>query len=205
VRGPRYTGSVIVISHCNSSIVVDDLRTNIANEKNGVAVLYLDHKATTETHSPTNLLAAVWQQLVLTKPLSFGVHELYKKHHAQATRPSLEEIYSVLHSVIQEFSSVFIVVDALDEYREEDRDILLCRLCKLGPAVRLMLTSRPHIRINHVISDFKIVDVRATEEDIRKYVEAQIKKSPRLSRHMNSSSTLQELVEEKIVKRSDGM
>ncbi|KAF7345856.1 putative ankyrin repeat protein [Mycena venus] len=188
-----------------ASIAVDDLRTNPANNITGVAVLYLDHKITAETHSPTNLLAAIWQQLVVTTPISPRVSKLYQKHRAQGTSLSLQEVYSVLHSAIQEFSRVFIVVDALDEYPEEERETLLRHLWSLGPAVGLMLTSRPHINIHHVISNFKSVDVRAAEEDIRKYVEAQIEKSSRLSRHINNSSTLRELIEEKIVKRSDGM
>ncbi|KAJ7851874.1 ankyrin repeat-containing domain protein [Mycena leptocephala] len=188
-----------------ASIVVDDLRTNVANETTGVAVLYLDHKAAAEAHSPRNLLAAIWQQLIIQEPISSDVHRLYNKHYAQGTRPSLEETYSLLHSAIEKFSDIFIVVDALDEYPEEERDTLLRHLGNLGPAVRLMLTSRPHVSIDHGIPTIATVDVRATEEDIRRYVEGQIEKSRRLARHMNKSSTLRELIEENIVKRSDGM
>jgi hypothetical protein len=185
---------------------VDDLRTSLANEYTGVAVLYLDHKATTETHSTKNLLAAVWQQLSLTKPISTNIRKLYEKHRPQDTALSLEEIYSVLISAVEKLSIVFILVDALDEYPEDDRDTLLRRLWTLGPAVRLMLTSRPHIKIDHVLSKvYYTVDLHAIEEDIRKYVEAQIEKSSRLSRHINNSSTLRESIEENIVKRSDGM
>jgi hypothetical protein len=194
-----------IISQYYRSIVVEYLRTSLANEHTGVAVLYLDHKATTEAHSTTNLLAAVWQQLVLTKPLSTSVRELYEKHHAQGTVLSLEETFSVLLSAVEKLSIVFILVDALDEYPEDDRDTLLRHLWRLGPAVRLMLTSRPHININHIISNVKTLDVHAIEADIRKYIEAQIEKSSRLSRHMHNSSTLRKSIENKIVKRSDGM
>ncbi|KAJ7831588.1 hypothetical protein B0H14DRAFT_2365099 [Mycena olivaceomarginata] len=186
-----------------ASIVVDDLRPNPANENTGVAALYLDHKA--EIHSPTNLLAAIWRQLAPTKPISTHVRRLYETHHERGTRLSLKEIYSVLHSAVLEFSSVFIVVDALDEYPEEDRDTLLRHLWKLGPAVGLILTSRPNIKIDHVILNIETVDVRAIEEDIRKYVEGQIEKSRRLSKHINITPTLRESIEETIVKRSDGM
>ncbi|KAJ7798407.1 hypothetical protein B0H14DRAFT_2388719, partial [Mycena olivaceomarginata] len=188
-----------------TSIVVDKLRTNLPNENTAVAVLYLDHKATTETHSPTNLLAAIWQQLAITNPIPTHVEELYNNHSARGTRLSLEEIYSVLNSALQEFSAVFIIVDALDEYPEKQRLTLLRHLWRLGPAVGLMLTSRPHINIDHASSNLEIVDVRAIEQDIRRYVEAQIEESSRLSMHIKNSSTLRELIEERIVKRSDGM
>ncbi|KAJ7321268.1 ankyrin repeat-containing domain protein [Mycena albidolilacea] len=187
-----------------ASIVIDDLRANLTNENTGVAVLYLDHKAT-EIQSTSNLLAAIWRQLAPGKLISSLVYALYRKHYEHGTRPSLEETYSMLHSTVSECSCVFIVVDAHDGYLEAHRDTLLRLLCKLGPAVRLMLTSRPHISIDHVISNIETLDVRATEEDIRKYLDEQILKSSRLSRHVNKSSSLRESIEKNIVKCSDGM
>jgi hypothetical protein len=130
---------------------------------------------------------------------------MYKKHHAQGTRLSLEETYSMLHSRISESCCVFIIVDALDEYPEEERDTLLRHLWKLGPAVRVMLTSRPHISIDHVIPEIDTVHIRAIEDDIRKYVDGQIERSPRLLKHINKSSALRESIDEEVVRRSDGM
>jgi hypothetical protein len=137
--------------------------------------------------------------------MSSCVRQLYKKHSAQGTRPSLEETFSVVQSAVSDCGYVFIVVDALDEHPDSERDTLLRYLWKLGPIVRLMFTSRPHISIGHIIPQFQTLDVRATEEDIRKYVDGRIENSPRLSRHINKSPGLRESIEERIVKRSDGM
>jgi hypothetical protein len=41
-------------------------------------------------------------------------------------------------------------------------------------AVKLMLTSRPHINFNHVIPNIETLDVQAIEEDIRQYLDGQI-------------------------------
>ncbi|KAJ7854940.1 ankyrin repeat-containing domain protein [Mycena olivaceomarginata] len=177
-----------------ASIVVNDLRTNLADENTGVAAVYLDHKATTKTHSLENLLAAIWRQFALGKPMS-----------SCGTHPSLEETHSVVQSAVSDCVCVFIVVDALDEYPDSERDALLRCLWKLGPIVRLMFTSRPHISIGHIIPQFETLDVRATEEDIRKYVDGRIESSHRLSGHINKSPSLRESIEERIVKRSDGM
>ncbi|KAF8139254.1 ankyrin repeat-containing domain protein [Mycena galopus ATCC 62051] len=187
-----------------ASIVVDYLQANLADEKAGIAVLYLDHKAT-EIQAPTNLIAALWHQLACERPVSSRVHDIYKKHYPRGTRPSLEEVDCVLRCVISEFHWVFIVVDALDEYPEGPRNTLLRNLRNLGPPVRLMLTSRPHINIDHIFPNIECLEVRANEEDIRKYLEGQIQESDRLSRHIQKSPTLRELIEDKIVKRSDGM
>ncbi|KAJ6563046.1 hypothetical protein DFH09DRAFT_920435, partial [Mycena vulgaris] len=189
-----------------ASIVVDDL-TDLANENTttSVAALYLDHN-TTLTQSPTNLLAAIWRQLAVEKPISSLIHRFYKKHHARGTPLSLDETYSVLHSTLSDPGTcAFIVVDALDEYPAKHRHTLLRRLWNLGPVVKLLLTSRPHIRIDDVILNVETVNIRAAEEDIRKYVEEQISNSDRLQEHLAELPSLRDSIEDSIVKCSDGM
>ncbi|KAJ7453133.1 ankyrin repeat-containing domain protein [Mycena latifolia] len=188
------------------SIVVELLRADLERQNPGVAVLYLNHKET-DAQSPSNLLAGLWRQLIFEKPMSTTLHRLHAKHREQRTRPSLEDTYSMLCSIVSEHSGVFIVVDALDEYPEELRDILLRHLLALGPTVNLMLTSRPHIKIDHVATnaDIETLEIRATAHDIRRYMAAQISKSSRLSRHIKNCPDLQEKMESIIVRRSDGM
>ncbi|KAJ7485603.1 ankyrin repeat-containing domain protein [Mycena latifolia] len=189
-----------------ASIVVDNLRTTLESQSIGVAVIYLNHKET-EAQSPSNLLTGLWRQLVFGRPLSPAVHHLYAKHREQGTRPSLEDIYSILCSTIAQLSSAFIIVDALDEYPEDERGILLGHLSSLtaGSTTSLMLTSRPHININHVVENLQILEIRALEDDIRLYIDAAVLKSSRLLRHIENRSALREEIEEMIVQRSGGM
>ncbi|KAJ7869388.1 hypothetical protein B0H13DRAFT_2253758 [Mycena leptocephala] len=164
------------------AIVVDYLRRNLDSENIRIAVVYLNHKET-EAQSPSNVLAAIWRQLILEQPLSPTVEQLCAKHPAR----------------------VFIVVDALDEYPEEQRDTLLQHLSALGPRVSLMVTSRPHINIKHTISNFETIEIRAAKDDIRQYLDGQIKKSQRLSRHVRSAPDVRQALESRIVEGSDGM
>ncbi|KAJ7485276.1 ankyrin repeat-containing domain protein [Mycena latifolia] len=189
-----------------TSIVVDNLRTALESRTIRVAVIYLNYKET-EAQTPSNLLAGLWRQLIFDRPISPAVHRLYAKHREQRTRPSLEEIDTILCSTISELSQVFIIVDALDEYPEQQRSILLGHLLSLttGSTVSLMLTSRPHININYVAENLQILEIRATEDDIRRYLDAAVLKSSRLSKHIENHSALREEIEEIIVRRSDGM
>lgn len=180
------------------------MRTELESDDVGVAVIYLNHKET-DAHSPSKLLASLWRQLVFKTPISATINRLYDKHWEPRTRPSLEEDHTILSSIISEYSKVVILVDALDEYPQEQRDVLLRHLSALGPGVILMITSRPHITIDHVISNYQTMEIRATEDDIRTYLEGQIAKSPRLSKHITNSAGLREEIEARIVKRSDGM
>ncbi|KAF7364328.1 ANK-REP-REGION domain-containing protein [Mycena sanguinolenta] len=187
-----------------SAMVVDHLWKSLDSENTRVAVIFLNHKET-EAQSPTNVLAAIWRQLIFEQPLSPAVEGLYLKHQEKRTRPSLEDIHSTLCSTASAFSHVFIVVDALDEYPEDLRNVLLHRLSLLGPSVSLMLTSRPHIDIKFAISNFEIIEIRAAEHDIREYLEGQIRKSQRLSRHVRSAPDIRQALETSIVEGSDGM
>jgi hypothetical protein len=137
--------------------------------------------------------------------ISDTVLKLYEEHHEPRTRPSVEEGYAVLHSIISEYSRVFVLVDAVDEYPEEDRTILLRFLFALGPTVNLMLTSRPHVKVNQNISNFTTLEIRATADDIREYLNGQIMRSHRLSKHVRISPDLRGAIERNVVQRSDGM
>ncbi|KAJ7144579.1 ankyrin repeat-containing domain protein [Mycena epipterygia] len=99
------------------SIVVDHLRTAQDCENIGVAAINLNHKGS-DAQSPTSLLASLWRQLVFGKSISPLVRELHTKHTEWRTRPSVEEAHAVLCSIISEYSMVFVLVDALDEYPE---------------------------------------------------------------------------------------
>ncbi|KAJ7453162.1 hypothetical protein FB451DRAFT_1100503 [Mycena latifolia] len=189
-----------------ASMVVDHLRTTLESRNIGIAAMYLSHQET-EVQSLSNLLAGLWRQLVVGKSIPPALSELYEKHREQGTNPSLEQVDSLLLSAISQFSGVFIVVDAIDEYHEQHRHILLHHLSSLtvGSTVKLMLTSRPHLTINHVIEDLETLEIKATEDDIRRHVDAEILKSFRLSRLIQNRPDLRQEIEEIIVRRSDGM
>ncbi|KAJ6551881.1 ankyrin repeat-containing domain protein [Mycena capillaripes] len=190
-----------------ASIVIDNLRTELESQNIGVGAIYLNHKET-ETQTPSHLLCALWRQLIFRKPISEDVQRLYETHWERRTRPSLDEALAVLRSVVSEHLAVFIIVDALDEYPEGQRDSLLRRLSSLGPTVNLMLMSRPHINISHSISDgldLETLEIRAKDEDICCYLDGQILSSSRLSKHIKNSPGLRDEIEEQIVERSGGM
>ncbi|KAJ6517615.1 hypothetical protein DFH09DRAFT_1332314 [Mycena vulgaris] len=203
-RGMPGAGKTVLVS-----IVVDHLQAVAAAsvQNIGVAVVYLNHKERDE-HSPAKLLASLWRQLVFRRPISPTIHELYESHHEPGTRPFIKDDHAVLRSVIAEYSKVYIVVDALDEYPEKERDIFLGHLFSLDPTrVNLMLTSRPHIKIEDVgsNSDLQTLEIRAMEGDIRLLVDAQISRSRQLSKHIHSRPELRKEIETGIVGRNGGM
>ncbi|KAJ7241261.1 ankyrin repeat-containing domain protein [Mycena rebaudengoi] len=187
-----------------TSIVVDYLRNELQGNNTGVAAAYLNHKEC-DAQSPSNVLAGLWWQLVAERPILPAVQQLYEKHQNQRTRPSLDEVRNILTAMTAEYSKLFFVVDALDEYPEAHRDILLDALAAMGKSVSLMFTSRPNITPEAFFSTALVLEISAKDEDIRSYVRAQIQSGFRLSKHVRARPKLREEIETKIAENADGM
>jgi hypothetical protein len=96
---------------------MDYLATEFQNENIGVACVYLNHKEA-EGQTPAKLLAGLWRQLVLRRDLGSLAKKLYYQHHEKGTTPSVNEVFNVLGAAIGDYSKVYIIVDAIDEYPE---------------------------------------------------------------------------------------
>src|ERR1700753_1306261 len=114
------------------SFVVDHLKAVFKHNKDiGVACIYLNHKEA-DSQTPSRLLAALWRQLIVGRNIGSTVERLYKEHRQMGTVLSLQEVASILSSSLQELSQVFIVIDAIDEYPEDQRLKLFNHLADLA-------------------------------------------------------------------------
>ncbi|KAJ6546724.1 ankyrin repeat-containing domain protein [Mycena vulgaris] len=198
-RGMAGAGKTVLVS-----MVVDHLRGGVQDGKTCVACIYLNHKETS-THTTPNLFTSLWKQLV-GKPIPPEATQLYDNHHERSSKPSLDEILQILRSAIAEYSKVYLIIDALDEYPEPQRNILLEYLSTMiGPTINLMLTSRPHIALQPSFPKLDILEIRAAEDDICRYIEMRVLKSPRLSKHVRTRPELHGEIRSKILTNVEGM
>jgi hypothetical protein len=189
-----------------AAIAVDYLLKTTQSNSVGVAYLYCNYKAQKEQDT-TNLLAAILKQLVQAQPsLIEPVEQLHMQHAQRGTRPSVEEIFAVLHSVLAKFTAVHVVVDALDECRDSDgtRRFFLAKLQDLQAKtdLRLMITSR---FIPDIVNEFEKairLEVRASDEDVRRFVASQVYRLPKC---IQRDITLQDMAQSKIAEAVDGM
>ncbi|KAI1292579.1 nucleoside phosphorylase domain-containing protein [Xylaria venustula] len=190
-----------------TSIVIDDLEKRLHREiTSAVAYIYCNYKRRSE-QTPENLLSSLLKQLGQTQPsLPHSLKELYDRHKAKRTRPSLDEIFKVLELVTVQNSRVFIIVDALDECQALDR----CRTKFLSAIFNLQIKTRVNILttsrfIPEITDQFKgaiSIEIRATKDDISRYLRDRLPELPKL---VTNQSSLQDEITTSITEAVDGM
>ena len=134
-----------------------------------------------------------------------NVKTFYKNHQNCGTRPALQQFLEELQSAAGRFSKVFVVVDALDECSDSTRAELCTSLRSLAGIVNLLVTSRDLASIAQDFHGTKRLDIRASDHDVRKYIEGRIPFSPFLKIHVDKDATLQDDIVKAITENVDGM
>ncbi|KAN0102723.1 hypothetical protein V8E51_011036 [Hyaloscypha variabilis] len=190
-----------------TSIVVEELFTRFENDGNtSIAYLYCNYQRQHEQNLE-DLFTSLLKQFVQEQPsIPESVKTLYNRHKDKRTRPLLDEILGILEKVAITYSRVFIIVDALDEcqishgYRQRFLSGLFNLQAKSG--ANLFATSRPISSIEKVFEGKSKLEIRATEDDIRRYLEGHM---IRLPGFVAQSLELQEEIKKDIVKAVEGM
>lgn len=190
-----------------TSIVIDELTTRfLNNESISVAYIYCNFRQQ-RRQKAEDLLASLLKQLAQDRSfLPESVKSLYDSHKDKRTRPSFDEISRTFHSVAAMYSRVFIIVDALDECQTADgcRSRFLSELfavqAKCG--VNIFATSRSIPEINTKFSQSTPVEIRASDEDVKRYLEWRMGELPSF---IEQNQPLREEIKTKISEAVDGM
>jgi hypothetical protein len=185
-----------------SSFVVDHLTAQAKNKDLGVACIYFNHKET-EVQTLDNLLAGLWRQLILGKPLGSAA-QLYEQNIEKKTRPSYEDMQKLLASALIGFMQIYIILDGVDEYPEEQWGRLAKALTNLG-LVNLLVMSRPHIAPTTLFPNLVTLEIKANDADIQSYVDRQMQMSTRLSKLIAGRPELHGEISSELCSRVEGM
>jgi hypothetical protein len=132
------------------------------------------------------------------------LRHLYDQHRDKRTRPLLAELVNTFHDVATMYSRVFIVVDALGECQVSDD----CRMRFLSEVFQLQAkcganlfaTSRFIPDIMEMFKESVSLEIRARDEDVRRYLGDRISKSK-----SNVLARYSEEIITQITKAVDGM
>ncbi|KAK4993505.1 hypothetical protein LTR50_000435 [Elasticomyces elasticus] len=189
-----------------AAAIVSHLFTSAYSDSVRIAYIYCNYKRQDEQKT-VELLAALLKQLLHGKsPIPQAVEDLYVHHSSRNTRPSLSELRKILKDVVESFSKVYVIVDALDECRNDDgtRDKLLSSLrdVQAGTDTRFLATSRYLPEVTQHFHDDDRLEVRASDADVEAYLRGHISL---LSKCVKDRPELQNQIVDDIVKAVDGM
>ncbi|RYP22843.1 hypothetical protein DL765_001439 [Monosporascus sp. GIB2] len=190
-----------------TSIVIDELITRFGNDENfGIAYVYCNFRRKHEQKAE-DLLASLLKQLAQGRSsLLECVKSLYAKHKQNRSRPSFNEISETLQSTIMMYSKVFIIVDALDECQSPDgcRSRFLAEIFYLNAecGANFFATSRFVSEIMGKFDRSTSLEIRASAEDVRRYVDGRMSHLPSF---VGRSPDLKEEVKAGIVRAADGI
>lgn len=189
-----------------AAIAVDHLLKSVQSRSIGVAYIYCNYKTKAEQDT-SHMLAAILKQLVQAQPRSLEpVRKLVNQHQSRGTTPSVDELFGMLKDATTCYSTIYIVVDALDECQDNNgtRRQFLSRLEHIQAIsdIRLMFTSRFIPEVVDRFQNATKLEVQASEEDVKRYIAGQLYRLPRC---IQNDIALQGTIQDAIVQAAGGM
>ncbi|OJJ66926.1 hypothetical protein ASPBRDRAFT_187677 [Aspergillus brasiliensis CBS 101740] len=158
-----------------TAIVIDHLGEMIQHDRSfGLAYIYCDFRRHREQRVGDVLASLIMQLIQRMSSLPEDIKSLYTQHKRRQTRPKLEELTKNLSVVLGQFSRIFIVVDALDEYSSSNEVLrkLFLELFRLqsNHTVSIFATSRHSPVIQSAFKGCLQQEISAATEDVKAYL-----------------------------------
>ncbi|KAM7191628.1 Ankyrin repeat-containing domain protein [Naviculisporaceae sp. PSN 640] len=197
-----------------TAIAIDHLTAKFGNAPDDIGIVYVYFSYQKEgSQGSADVFASLLRQFCAAKNvIPKKVKDLYKDcTETRSRRPTRSELVDGLDVVMRSFSRVFVLLDALDESRHGTMKSVVGELFALqekNPMINLFATSR---YIPEILAEFNnselgrittSIEVRASEIDVRRYLEGQMGELPGFARR---DKKLQEEITTKIVNSVQGM
>jgi hypothetical protein len=140
-----------------------------------VAYIYFNYKQHA-IQKPSAVYASLVAQLYSQLPsMEQLIGDLYKRYSTNQKSLGEEDFRTILSGIQV---PVFIAFDAVDEASEEMRNQLLGQIPTLfATSTRVIFSARPNIDRRPVMDYIHLLEVKAHESDLEKFVSAQLKES----------------------------
>lgn len=192
----------------SSSAVIDDLELHIRSLKLpnvGLAYYYCEFNRQSK-QDERGVIAAIIRQLAARKT------ELVEKYKDKLENKyaSLEERRELFVSLMDNFDTVFILIDALDEFsNKHDRRIELVKmlkdLCERCDKMSLLITSRHANDAKEKMQPDKTIEVCASRDDIIRTIKIRLSKSTHVQNMISQDETLETFIIKGILEKSHCM
>ncbi|KAK6533586.1 hypothetical protein TWF694_002523 [Orbilia ellipsospora] len=186
-----------------ASLVVDHLRASFQkNSQVSFVYIYCSYQIRGE-QTIEDLLGSILRQLCRGRPsVPDALKELHDEYRKTSLRPSLARILKILESVITFYSTIFIVIDALDECDCWEALVRQIFGFQTKTSVRFFATSRFIPEITKTFQGKPTYEIRAREDDLRKYIQTD---AQCITNIIGNNPDLLREIEDKILASVDGM
>jgi Cdc6-like AAA superfamily ATPase len=197
--GQPGVGKTIMAATVNHHLLHTENAANV-----GVIYLFCNYKRQNE-QTLTHFLGALTRQLLyIHGKLPAWIVDMYSQHTTRNPRPSEEELKKALLSLTQAFAKIYLVIDALDECDRTALGKLLSAVKDLQAhgTTHLLFTTRFLPDILEQLPVGPVLEVRASDEDVSKYLRGRITTLPKCVRE---NRYLQDNIVAAIIPAVDGM
>lgn len=184
-----------------TSIVIESLEALFSKDKTvSIAYVYCNFQRQND-QTAKELVASLLKQLLQSLPtMPESIKLLYERHRTKGSPPSLEDVSSNLLSTAKLFSRIFIIIDAIDECCATDgtQTKFLEEIFKLQlhSKANVFATSRPIPEVKDQFQTSVVLEIRAKDEDVERFLRGHMPQIPGLFRR----ERLEELVIDEIVR-----
>ncbi|KAH6907374.1 hypothetical protein BKA70DRAFT_1401200 [Coprinopsis sp. MPI-PUGE-AT-0042] len=190
---------IVGLTSCRS-IVIRELE-RIEEASGGIVCVAYVYLRYSDPSTIRDLLESLMKQIVERHiDLAPVVEGLYVKHKREKTKPSQEDLLGALDQFIKCGKTLFIVLDALDEMRAEDRPVFLRLLASLD--ARLFITSRPLEILQRQLPEAQVFNIAASPSDLDLHIKDFLRHCPEVMALLEGTDFDQEIT--KTVHRKSG-
>lgn len=183
MHGKVGTGKTVATSYLINHLIAKQSGDSL------LGYFYYD-ASTIESLTPETFFGAITKQFCSTLPqIPEKIVDSYERASdafGNPKQPTLDQLKSFLHSLLDSHDSATIVVDGLDESPNYGAvcDFLTSTVSAGIQPLRVFVSSRPELDLRRRFNGFTEMRIRevAIEEDITKYIEMRIDTNPRLGR-----------------------
>ncbi|GAP92637.1 hypothetical protein SAMD00023353_5900170 [Rosellinia necatrix] len=190
-----------------ASIVVDYLQGVVKQERDtGLTYVYCDFRR--RIQEPTTLLANIWTQLMLQRELSkTEVDQLNNDLYGRRVKLSAAQINGLVEREFTDgkFQRMFVVIDALDECNEAQREALLDHISRLYPWANVLITSRVMGSDLERFTDVRVLRIVSAEVDMHAYIRTRITSSRKLAENIKRKPELENEIVRVVSERAQGL
>ena len=189
--------------------MVEYLEGQLQAQNAALTFVYCDHKENLSQRLEYFLGAMAQVAVRQMIDIPEDVSKLYLEHRKKGTNAGDKEYMNLLRSLTKDLSTVYVVIDALDECVDKAGWPIWAELIRTlknsVPNLRLLYSSRQIKDIAGVLAESTCIEVEARDDDIRSYVRAQVRSRHYLADFCMRDAELQEKVVEAVLSGSQRM